>query len=472
MRPAGILLALLLALSSLAQTSLAQQRPGAEGVLHLRDWPRGSLERSGLTEHQIDRTFGRFDLLPYIDTLTVGYRYEAAGDEPVLTLAIEWVPGQYGILDGRRIAYEQMPDSLLLTALTIEADVISDGERVAEAVIYIDSMALAPSPDMIRLTPASLSWKDLFAHTPARAARGIFDKGFELRNLEIVSASFASYDTDRDERIAGTYRTERRTPNRRTVYDGNTVTGILIDLGWLFPPPVWHPDHDEDRYGTPRGNSMGRGNESGEDRARGSARRSGGDGEMADSGSSAERGSGDESSGGESRRSSRERDSDAPKGKRSKDRSGDSDDDDEKKLLPAALTAAAAVGILAYKGGTVGFFGNSKLAPYGVSAGMVRPKGGFMLQAGVNDAVLGSTDGPERLVGKILAFRQVLSIPIQPAIGAGVLVSYEDNAYSYEPSFSVGALGKFGPVIAHSAYDVALGGMEIGVAFNFRSRPR
>jgi hypothetical protein len=292
MRSAGLLLALLVALPSLAQTSLAQQRPGAEGVLHLSDWPNSSLERSGLTEIQIARTLGRFDLLPYIDTLTVGYRYEAAGDEPVLTLAIEWEPGQYGILDGRRIAYERMPDSLLLTALTIEADVFSDGERVTEAVFRFDSLALASSPDLVQLTPASLSWADLFARTPARAARSIFDRGFELRNLEIVSASFSSYDGDRDERIAGTYRTERRTPDRRTVYDGHRVTGILIDLGWLFPPPVWLPDHDEDRHGSPRGESMGRSNGSGEDRARGNSRRNG-DGETADSGSSAERGSGD-----------------------------------------------------------------------------------------------------------------------------------------------------------------------------------
>lgn len=458
----GILLVLFATLFTLVQTSQAQERPGSEGVLHLTNWPTSSLERTGLSERRINQTLGRFDLLPYIDTLTVGYRYETAGDEPVLSLAIEWKPGQYGILDGRRVAFERMPDSLLLTALTLEASVYADGKHITETVIRIDSMALAPSPDVTRFTLTDLRWDDLFVHTPHQAARRIFDEGFELRTLNIVSASFESYDADRDRSVAGTYRSERRTPSRRTAYDDHTVTGILIDLGWLFPPRVWHPDRNEDREQRPRGNSMGRGSDSDEDDARGSARRGGSDETVG--------GRGSEESGDASGRSSRSRDSGSSK-KGADDRSDDSDDEDRQKLLPAALTAAAAVGILAYKGGTVGYFGNAKFAPYGLSAGMVRPKGGFLLQAGVNDAVFGSSDGPEHLVGKILIFRQILPVPIQPAMGAGVLVTHDDT-YTYEPSLSVGAIGTFGPIILQSVYDVVQGGMEFGIAFNFRSRPR
>jgi hypothetical protein len=157
--------------------------------------------------------------------------------------------------------------------------------------------------------------------------------------------------------------------------------------------------------------------------------------------------------------------------------SGKGDDDDEEdeeedetSLAPAAIGAAVAVGALVFVGGTVGLYGNSGDLPIGLQAGYVRPNGGVVLQAAVNDEVL--TDGDEeRLVAKVTGFRNLFDAPVQPAVGLGVLATAQGDEYSVEPTFSLGLVANLGRVLLMTGYDVQARGVDFGLAFNLRYRP-
>ncbi|MFK7847962.1 MAG: hypothetical protein AB8G77_21930 [Rhodothermales bacterium] len=67
-------------------------------------------------------------------------------------------------------------------------------------------------------------------------------------------------------------------------------------------------------------------------------------------------------------------------------------------------------------------------------------------------------------------FYDVFNALIQPAVGFGVLVSQQNNEVEYEPSISLGLAGNFGSVVLLSGYDVLAGGLDVGIAYNFRAR--
>ena len=135
------------------------------------------------------------------------------------------------------------------------------------------------------------------------------------------------------------------------------------------------------------------------------------------------------------------------------------------------MAGAAAVGLLAVAGGTVGYYGNAEM-PLGLTSGLVRPKGGVLLQVAVNTAVLGADDEPEKLLGKVMGFYGVANLPIQPALGLGVMAEENGDDLDLTPSLSLGAVGNFGRLILFGGYDFAADGVDFGFAFNFRGRPR
>jgi hypothetical protein len=450
-----------------APAALAQQRPGASGVLLVTDWPEG--HNAG----QVSSDAERYEILPYVDTLKVGYRFEQLDGRPVAALAVEWKPGRYGILDGRRVPYDQLPDSVYLAAASLVADIYVNGREAAQINLRLDSMQLGPYPGVHAPEPYVLAWDNLFEGVSAQQARTWLEQGFELRNPEIVAITFETYGGERstytpDEPVA----VGRRRPSRRSVIIVDRTTSVWVDLTWLIRGRSGRGvDNDNDAPDAPdepRGGQVGRDN-SGEDRAsRPSSGRTSRSGDAADTGN--------ESADGRSPQAAEEDEADTGSRTARRNTSNDAseeeeDDDDEEKLLPAALTAAVAVGVVAYAGGTVGYFGSPKHAPFGVTAGLVNPSSGFLMQAGVNEAVLGG-QGPEHLLAKLFAFHEVLPIPIQPAVGVGALVIHENDAFSYQASVSLGAVGNFGPALFFGAYDVTLESWELGAAFNFRSLNR
>ena len=103
--------------------------------------------------------------------------------------------------------------------------------------------------------------------------------------------------------------------------------------------------------------------------------------------------------------------------------------------------------------------------------GYVNSKGGVLLQAAVNQAVLEkSKSDTEHLVGRVAGFYDFFNSPIQPVFAVGVLVSQENNDVDYEPSISFGLAGNFGSFVLLGGYDVLNTGLDFGIAYNFRAR--
>ena len=273
-------------------------------------------------------------------------------------------------------------------------------------------------------------------------------------------------------------RVGRPRPDSVIVYPGGPRTGVDIWLGGIFrrPPPL---PRGEPEQSAPRGDDLGRSQGDAEPSDR--DRRAGVGSTHDDPRQTAERGRPDRDPAASEETSDpspkaeedQEGRTDARKGgaRRGGARAGDSDeDDDEDKLKGPALTALAALGLIAYTGGTVGYYGNAEHAPLGLAAGFVRSGGGVLLQAGVNEALLTDGPDPKYFMGRILGFYGPNGFPVQPAVALGALAVEEGPDLEVRPSLSLGAAGNFGPVLILGAYDVLNGGPEFGLAFNFRSR--
>src|SRR5690606_18154782 len=205
-----------------------------EGTVHVVDWPASAGVDDGLRE---------YEFLPSFDTLSIGYRYDAADAGPRFDLTLEWTPGAYGYVRGRRVEAGALPDDVRLVALAFRADVYTGGERVAELIVSVDSMRLGPRPDYARVELADLTWDALFVETDAETARRIVAQGFELRGAEVVQAAFAAPDAAAPDDTAEPRVAGRRPPERVVVYDRHVFVDVFFDLAWLFggPAPVYYP---------------------------------------------------------------------------------------------------------------------------------------------------------------------------------------------------------------------------------------
>ena len=456
--------ALLLLAAFLVPRSAAQQQPAAEGVAHVADWPASS----ETARAQLDRE--GFQVLPFLDTLALGYRYVAGERGPGLEAALEWMPGRRGIYEGEEVAYERLPADVRMTALTLGAQVYVDGRPAASAAFAFDTLALAASPDVHSVAIDTLTWEGVFEGASADEAEAYFEEGFELRNLEVLSVAFASDEAE----LAEAERPRRtRRPAPRTVYEPGAdvyVGGVFVGGSRPRPPSdgrrrdTGRDATEQDRADrsptrTDRGRTEGAAG-SGPRGDRTTTRTSGGDeGDTVEEGQT--------SKGGERTTARRGGDRKIPVPKRDRD-DDDDDDNDDNELLPVAIGAAVAVGAAAYAGGTIGYYGNAAKAPVGLTAGAVRERGGVLLQAAVNQALILSDPGPRHLVVKLTGFYDAFDAPVQPAVGLGVLARDPGESVDVRPSLSFGAVAPLGPVVLMGGYDVAQGGVEVGLAINFR----
>ena len=465
MRCVGLLLLLTVLL---VPGSAAQQRLAAEGIARLTDWPASSETARAELDEQA------FEVLPFLDTLTLGYRYIAAERGPRLETALEWTPGRRGIYDGKEVDYKRLPADVEMTALVLGAQVHVGGRPVANAVIAIDSLALAASPATYTVTVDTLAWETVFESASAAEARAYFEAGFELRNLEIVSVAFASYEDE----VAERERPRRhRRATRTTVYEpgfgADIYIGGVIGGGSRPRPPRDGRRRDMGRDAVEQDHADRSPTRTGSGREEGAAG-SGARGDRTTTRTSAEDGgdvaqeSGKGTSEGGERATSRREGRKASPAKR--DDSDDDDEDDDNELLPTAIAAAAAVGVVAYAGGTLGYYGNLAEAPIGLTSGFVRPNGGALLHVAVNEAFLRSDPGstPRHLVAKLTGFYNAFDAPVQPAVGIGVLARDPGENVDVRLSLSFGAVATLGPVVLMGSYDVARGGAEVGLAINFR----
>lgn len=420
------------------------------GVVHIVDWPASALEAGERLE-----PFTDVEVLPFLDTLALEYRYLVQDGRPAMTFALSWLPGEEGILDGERVPLEELPQDVRLIALDARADVFVEGIRADEMIISVDSLALGPAPYVYPFEAVGLDWASLFEDAGPDRARSFFRTGFELRNLRVLSVAFAAYDEEGSRPV--TVTPHPRPPSRTGVYVPDPDVWIIITGRNRRPPDISGlPER-------PRGDALGRGRV-------GSPRRSRGESRGEATGEAAEP---DADRQGAERRGGRSEEAGeavARGSRRSGGKKDDEEDDDDTDLLPAAVAGAAAIGLVAFAGGTIGYYGDIDRAPIGLGSGFIRPRGGMLIRVAVNQAVLGAGDGPERLAANLFGFYRIFEAPVQPALSVGVWAEENGDDIEVTPALSLGAVGLLGPVLLQGGYDLGAGTLQFGVAYNFRYR--
>lgn len=469
----GLCLAVLLVpLSAVAQDVYTEEGYDGAGVVRTIDWPQTLLEAAEAVpgEDDVRERLYRARLLPFIDTLALGYSYAIEDEQPLMSFAIDWGRGEFGILDGRRVHDGVLPEDVRMTSVELMASVYVNGRPTTRLFITVDSMALAPRPDVYPFEVFGLPWDTLFEDTPADSARAYFEAGFTLRDLEVVSIRFEAFEIDSDGRPQ-IVRRPRQARNEPVVIVDDVHGGIFWGIGTRRGPrlPLTGPPRRDDvgrSQGDEPGVTRGRDRQEGDDTPpdRRPDRTTGPDeGREPTSGTDD---APDVRPG--------DRTADAPRTKpRTRSRGDDDDDDeDEESLLPAAAAGAAAVAAVAIAGGTVGWYGNAQ-APIGLTSGYVKPRGGVLLQVSVNAAVLGQAeDETEHLIARVFGFGDLFGSRIQPAVGIGAFVEEISGDPEVTPDLSVGAVANLGRVLLIGGYDPVAGGVDFGIAFNFKAPRR
>lgn len=389
---------------------LAQPVPEHTGLSQITSWPHSI----GDIDHQRGSSP---EFFVAIDTLKLGYGFRVVNDAPLLSVVVEWKQGAYGFFNGIRLRSDEMPVDVRIAGAVFIADVYVQDSMVTSLTFALDDMMLGPVPDLIAVDIWPESWDHLFESTPGDVARRYFEEGFELRDLRFASVAFAgSEDWAKVE-----------------------ITDLILSTWPHFAPN----NPPRTKNGKPRKETIGRdGNKSsGEKRGSGRAR---------NEGERDEKKSPDEK-------------------KKSKD---ENERDEENELLPATLAAVAAVGILAYAGGTIGYSGNARHTPIGLASGIVGRHGGFLIQASINAAIFEDSGDTEKLLLRSTGFFDLFRSPIQPMIGAGALLRGQDGSVNARPVVSLGLAGNFGTMILLGGYDLLEGGIEFGMVFNFRATSR
>jgi hypothetical protein len=413
-----------------------------EGTVALEGWPRSLptlLDEMGQKAPY---------LLPRIDSLALDYRYAVTDTTSRWSFVLSWRPAERVLYEGEVVPRREAPRGLRMTNVEFRASVRVDGEKRAEMIVGIDSMALRPTPNRFAFN-VTVPHERVFLGTSPGEARRILSEGATLDRLVVERMGFSSPEAQRDgpsDPEPDARRRREEPPRTPSIY--RPRPRILI--GWrVAPQPYYVGDEDEDgdrETRRPRGDTIGRTPTAGADRPRDAGR----DDEAEERGDGRER-EGTEKTDGDDADRSRDED--------------DEEDEDDTDLGTPALAAAAAVGVVAFAGGTAGLYGQGD-TPIGLASGYTHPKGGVQLQAAVNRAVL--EDEPDQQLSiKALGFYDVFESRVQPAVGLGVRID-PDRGRDWEPAVSAGLVGNFGRFVLYGGVDVVQGTPEIGLAYNFR----
>jgi hypothetical protein len=445
--------------------SLAEGR----GTVQLVDWPDVPL---GQLLDEMGRRAPR--LLPELDRLTLDYGYVAGDSTSDWSFEVAWQPGTKVLDNGRVRSWSDAPPDVRMVSVELLADVVVRGEQVARMIVAVDSMALRPAPNGYRFD-VRVGHDRVFLDTDPDEAREFLKSGATLDNLVVERMGFAAFGRPQ----TGDARVPRETPRQERVPQPSIYeprTSILI--GWRIGPNPYYvgtrrvdggrddarrrPDvQGRDATGTADARPR-----RGEDVDREEAAREQDD-DAEESGRRSGRRDGEEATADRGDRSGRSGDESSKRGTSGKRSGDDDDDDDEPSLAVPALGAAAAVGLAAYAGGTVGVSGTGD-SPIGLAAGYTHRSGGIQLQASVNPAVIAQEEN-QKLTVKALGFYDVFASRIQPAIGLGIQAD-TGSADDIEPAVSAGLVGNLGRFVLYGGYDIAQNTPEVGLAYNFRYR--
>jgi len=428
------------------------------GTTWVTDWPETRLGRKS-GELAADLDYSRYNLLPFIDSLAVHYRFSTDSSPESLSMhfEMEWVEGEYGIVSGRKVGIGDMPPGIVIESIDLVMKVIVDDGPVADFFLPLDTIGLGPAPSMIFIDIEDVNWSSIFVDVGEEGAREIFKSGFRLSSPRIVRAIFTTESTD-DALVAS--REEEfpsYDPLDRTVF----IPDIDIWIDWSVGRDRWIPPPGAVRK---TGRAIPR--EMGRTRLAGRRTTDRGN-DRPETDDSDSRQNGDESESGRDRTA--ERGGGIDVGKLFSPKNNDDDDDDEDRLYPAALAGLAMVGGLAVLGGTIGFFSSTGEAPIGLMSGYVEPNWGALLHVSINEQVFGNKRGPENLIAGVTGFYNVFNSQIQPAIGIGGRITEEGtDELIWKPSLSIGLVGNFGQFVLLAGYDMTTPDFRLGLGINLR----
>ena len=164
--------------------SFAQQHDASFEYVYVVDWPPEL--RADDTETPVG-----YDLLPFIDTLALGYAYMEEEGQPGLHFSLAWTPGPAGILNGERLPYEEMPEDIRIVDVDLRADVYVGGEPVAALMLSLDSLMLGARPDEAFFEKTDVAWNAVFTGVSEDEARASAEWVDGLRAGDAAHSSLA-----------------------------------------------------------------------------------------------------------------------------------------------------------------------------------------------------------------------------------------------------------------------------------------
>ncbi|MFO8232435.1 MAG: hypothetical protein R6U20_07195 [Longimonas sp.] len=391
-----------------------------QGTMDLVGWPdRDQVE--AWSDDLSDRW------LPQFDRIQVDYNYAMRDSTTDWTFEVAWSPGAWVHAGDDGIQpLSEVEGPGRLEQLYVVANAVVDDSTRGTALFAFDQMNVGPRPDSVELSWRDVPHEELFLELDAEAARALLAQNptFEIVEVERVQA----LPPDRRRVASGEQETreERRAPRTTEPRARRSNSVFIIRTGYVFgrtrsrtvaQPPSAEPATPADE--SARG---GRGSTRTED-------------------------SGDEA------------DDDRPR--------RDDDDDDAPSLGPAALGAAAVVGIAAVAGGSVGLSGSGD-APLGLTSGWTGERGGVWLQASINGAVL-TGEGTERLNTQLRGFADVGWNEVQPSLGLGLRFEQEGDDIVSRPIVAPGVVWNAHEWAFTAGFDLVNSAPQFGIVYNFRA---
>ena len=406
------------------EASIAEE--AGAGTMDLFAWP--DREQVAEWQEELDARW-----LPQFDRIRIDYEYALRDTVVDWQFELAWSPGDWvhaGEEGIRPLGDVAGPGRLEQIYLIAEA--VVDGAPRATTLFAFEEMDAGPRPETVSLSWSNVPLQELFDGLDAEEARALLAEqpDFEIVDVERVQvwppeAPPTAERSDRREQETRQERQPRADPAPPRTRRTSSV--FVIRTGYVFGgtrtrtvarPPSATPAPEGDR--TARG---GRGDVQAES-------------------------------------------DEEPRRDRRRSRSDD-DDDDAPSLGPAAMGAAAVVGLGAFVGGSVGVSGSSN-TPIGITSGWTGTSGGVWLQAEISGAVL-TGEGTERLGVQLRGFTDVGAGALQPALGLGLLFEQERGEIASRPIVSPGLVWNQHQIALMAGFDVVNSAPQMGVVYNFRA---
>ncbi|SHK56530.1 hypothetical protein [Rhodothermus profundi] len=387
-----------------------------QGTLQILHWPA--------SEEELRQVMGeeggpwlRVEVLPFLDSLVLGYRYEVVGDTVHATFTLAWYPATWGLYRGRRVLWDQMPGEVQLQAMHVRIRFAVQGRPVAAWPLRFDSLALGPWPEVFASDTYSFPAQEVFGWVPSDSLAAWLAAGMAPDSLMLEWIAFTGQE-------AGGVQAQSMV----RVYPEPPFIEVILDSEMVM------------RQGaSKRATVEGRPRQTGRSAERSRVRREGG-------GRSSGRG-----------------------WFRGKADDAEEEEEEHETLLPAALVGVAVVAMVAVAGGGLGYAGNLKRTPIGVTGGVLRTGWGMLWQVSMNKAVLDrSRTRPEELAVRLLGFAGWLAPRVQPALAVGMRWQEHRGNRRAFPVVVAGLVWRADPVVLMGGTDLVGGGLEVSVVLNLR----